>query len=307
MHASPSSNDSPRRGSHQMSRLDASSIAAILQLSPSEMRHHRLPMPLKLYSILNSTSHDVVSWLPDGRGFQIRHPERFEQEILSQYFDYGNQNYMTFIRLLALWEFKAGPDNSYYHQYLVRDFPELLCSMHLSANASGVSTSTDLNPGNPSRPPLLPMEEFDSMETSSSLCELQSKPSLQPRIAFGGTPFFGDSETTFAPLSQVTKQHIVQTLTVAVQLSADQEYPKPAVVSPTSVCAAMRDEDSSCQSLTSSPPTKKARWLPQLGPASPDEQPLFSAPREESGLEYSSWFSTNPELFATLAESSNNS
>ncbi len=99
-----------------MSLLDASSIAAILQLSPSEMRHHRLPMPLKLYSILSSASHDVISWLPDGRGFQIRHPERFEQEILSHYFDYGNQSYVTFIRLLALWNFKAGSDNTYCHE-----------------------------------------------------------------------------------------------------------------------------------------------------------------------------------------------
>ncbi len=321
---SPSSNDSPRRGSHQMSLLDASSIAAILQLSPSEMRHHRLPMPLKLYSILNSASEDVVSWLPDGRGFQIRHPERFEREILSRYFDYGNQNYVTFIQLLALWDFKAGPDKSYCHQvslatvfcvaskmkpliivqYLVRGFPEHLCSMHLSADASGGTSSTILNSGNPC-PPLLPMVDFDSMEHSSSLCELRSKPSLQPRIAFSGSPFFGDSQTTFAPLSHTKKEQIVQTLTIAAHFSAEREHPKPAVVSPTSICAAMSGEDSSYQSMTSSPPAKKARWLPQLGPASPDEQPLFSAPREESGLEYSSWFSTNPELFATLAESSN--
>lgn len=189
----------------------------------------------------------------------------------------------------------------------MRGFPELLCSMHLSANDSGCTTSTALNPGNPSRPPLLPMEEFDSMETSSSLCQLRLKPTLQPRIAFGGTLSFGDSQTTFAPLHQVTKQHIVQTLTIAAQFSADQEHPKPTVVSPTSICAAMSGEDSACRSLTSSPPTKKARWLPPLGPASPDEQPLFSVPDQEPGLEYSSWFSTNPELFATLAESSNKS
>lgn len=118
MHASksPSSNDSPRQGSHQMSLLDASSISTILLFSPSEMRHHRLPMPLKLYAILNFASQEVVSWLPDGRSFQIHNPERFEREILSQYFDYGNQNYFTFVKLLALWDFKAGTSNSYRHQ-----------------------------------------------------------------------------------------------------------------------------------------------------------------------------------------------
>ena len=333
MHASsrsPSSNDSPRQGSHQMSLLDASSISNILLLSPSQMRHHRLPMPLKLYAILNSASQQVVSWLPDGQSFQIRNPERFEREILSQYFDYGNMNYLTFVRLLSLWDFKAGTNNSFRHQvslflivtsnenqndfsdilflqYLVRGFPELLCSMYLSG-AGGGGQDISLKLGNPSRPPLLPIDDFDSMEHTSSPCEMQPKPSLQPRIAFGGSPFSMSAQSRIPPkLPQTSivfkKQNSIPALTVAGQLSAQKEHPKPPAVSPTSVCVPMSCEDDS--TFCRSPAVKKARWLPPLGPASPDERPLFSAQRRED-VEYSSWFSTNPELFATLAESTHN-
>lgn len=118
LHAShrPWSNDSPSYQSYPMSRLNGSAIASILLLSPSEMRHHRLPMPLKLYSILNNARQDVVSWLPDGRSFQIHHPERLERDILIHYFDCGDQSYLSFARLLSLWNFETGSANIYRHQ-----------------------------------------------------------------------------------------------------------------------------------------------------------------------------------------------
>lgn len=119
LNRSPSSDDSPRRGSHRMSLLDGSAISSILLFSPAEMRHHRLPMPLKLYAILNTASPEVVSWLPDGRSFQIHNPERLERDILSQYFDY---DYGTFVRLLALWNFEAGLANVYRHEVIRLEF-----------------------------------------------------------------------------------------------------------------------------------------------------------------------------------------
>lgn len=179
--------------------------------------------------------------------------------------------------------------------------------MYLSGTSGGTQEN-QLKLGNPSPAPFLPMEDSDSTEHASSLCDMQSRPSLQPRLAFGGSPFSVNSQSTCMFLPQTSfvsrKQHVIQSLTVAAQLSAQKDHTKQPVVSPTSVCTPMNSEDTFGRSLTSSPPAKKPRWLPPLGPASRNEQPLFSAQREETGLDYSSWFSTNPELFATLAESS---
>lgn len=153
--------------------------------------------------------------------------------------------------------------------------------MHLSSVNEGIP-EPQVNLESTSPPIFLPSQ--DSMNHASPL------PILQPRLAFGGSPFAVKSQSPLIPPSQTSilfrKQHVLQSLTT--ELSSEKAG--LGVVSPTSVCASMTCEASS------SPPTKKRRWLPSLGPASAD-QPLFP------DVECSEWFSTNPELFATLAES----
>lgn len=90
--------------------------------SSMNMQNRRLPLPLKLYSILANPEHEhILSWMPHGRAWKIHDMDKFQTHILPSYFDsrYYPNNFKNFLQRLKLWgfgQFTRGPDTSaYFH------------------------------------------------------------------------------------------------------------------------------------------------------------------------------------------------
>jgi len=79
--------------------------------------------PMKLMAILSGNRfHDIVAWLPHGRGFMIYKKERFASEVLPLYFP-RESKFASFTRRLSRWGFRrirSGPEIGVYHHPLFR-------------------------------------------------------------------------------------------------------------------------------------------------------------------------------------------
>jgi len=101
------------------------------------------PFPEKLFRMLSDTEQegwtDIVSFLPHGRSFAVRDPDRFVQEIMPRYFQ--QTKWSSFTRQLNLWGFlrvRAGPDvGAFYHELFLKGYPGLCTHMR----RVGTSTS----------------------------------------------------------------------------------------------------------------------------------------------------------------------
>lgn len=122
-------------------------------------------------------------------------------------------------------------------------------------------------------PPFLPMHDDDlTSDVSPLMGNFQSKPFLQPRLAFNGLAFTANSPSLCLPSSTTSIFTGIPHLASSAELSAREG--RVVLTSPTSILAPLTDESSS-----SSPLTKRRRYLPQLEPVSAGDQPLFVAPR----------------------------
>ena len=63
--------------------------------------------PEKLISILDDQDKygDIITWVPDGKLFVVRSPERLVEEVLPNYFD-RHCSFGSFVRKLYYWGFK---------------------------------------------------------------------------------------------------------------------------------------------------------------------------------------------------------
>jgi len=88
--------------------------------------------PMKLHEILSRQDlSDVISWNPHGRSWRVLKPKAFEERVIPHYFRHGKYN--SFTRQVNGWGFRRitqGPDhNSYFHEYFLRDQPEMCHKM----------------------------------------------------------------------------------------------------------------------------------------------------------------------------------
>jgi HSF-type DNA-binding len=66
----------------------------------------------KLMAVLNDESHtNIITWLPNGRGFRILRRKSFEKKVLVKYFSKSSQ-FSSFTRKLNRWYGKRDGGNS---------------------------------------------------------------------------------------------------------------------------------------------------------------------------------------------------
>lgn len=84
--------------------------------------------PWKLHAMLDMADQkgfrEIVSWLPDGKGFKVHDPAAFVEKIMPTFFH--QSKYKSFQRQLNLWSFErlsAGPDKGGYSHpnFFIRD------------------------------------------------------------------------------------------------------------------------------------------------------------------------------------------
>lgn len=87
--------------------------------------------PRKVFEMLSEQPADVVGWSPSGASFVIADMQRFERDVLPQYF--AHRKFSSFQRQLNLYSFRRvdpgdafEPAGSYAHDAFRRDEPELL-------------------------------------------------------------------------------------------------------------------------------------------------------------------------------------
>mmetsp|Transcript_27597 Transcript_27597/g.40752 ORF Transcript_27597/g.40752 Transcript_27597/m.40752 type:complete len:257 (+) Transcript_27597:28-798(+) len=100
--------------------------------------------PQKLMGILSdSTNHEAISWLPQGKSFVITNREKFSNSVLQKYF--RGTKYASFIRKLNRWNFKRvakGPEQgAYHHEFFQRDQESLCIQMYCKNDRSKFATS----------------------------------------------------------------------------------------------------------------------------------------------------------------------
>ncbi|KAI2498160.1 hypothetical protein MHU86_16358 [Fragilaria crotonensis] len=123
-----------------------------LQHNPTKRRRSKtdvdeyVPMtfPQKLMEILsNEENSDIISWLPNGRGFVIHNKKRFSAELMQKYFK--KSKFTSFTRKLNRWNFARvtrGPETgAYYHDYFQRDNLRLCMQMCCQSSKNPTSTS----------------------------------------------------------------------------------------------------------------------------------------------------------------------
>jgi len=75
---------------------------------------------------------EIVSWTEDGKGFVIKNPGLFTQQILPLYFKH--KNYSSFVRQLNMYDFKKSVESRdltvFKHPCFLKDRPELHKQIH---------------------------------------------------------------------------------------------------------------------------------------------------------------------------------
>ncbi|KAL3909694.1 MAG: hypothetical protein SGILL_007987, partial [Bacillariaceae sp.] len=89
-----------------------------------------LQFPWKLHEMLRMAEDqgkdDIISWLPEGRGFRVHKKEEFCEDVMPIYF--ASKKYKTFQRSLNLWGFESiskGPNRgACFHEFFVKGQPQ---------------------------------------------------------------------------------------------------------------------------------------------------------------------------------------
>jgi HSF-type DNA-binding len=95
--------------------------------------------------ILSNEGHsDIISWLPNGRGFMIYNKKRFSVEVLPKYFK--KSKFTSFTRKLNRWNFTRitrGPETgAYYHEFFERGNLRLCMQMCCQSSKNFPPSST---------------------------------------------------------------------------------------------------------------------------------------------------------------------
>eukprot|EP00985_Skeletonema_marinoi_P010001 scaffold4712_cov137-Skeletonema_marinoi.AAC.4 len=91
--------------------------------------------PAKLYEMLEIVDSlglsDVVTWLPNGRSFQVKDPTKFMELVVPRFFK--ATKYRSFQRQLNLWGFlrvvKGQGNGVWYHESFIRGSPEMISKL----------------------------------------------------------------------------------------------------------------------------------------------------------------------------------
>jgi HSF-type DNA-binding len=122
---------------------------------PRNCNGYQVSFPLKLHRILDKLEADnnvgTISWLPHGRAFIVRDPDRFVNELMPVYFN--QTKYSSFQRQLHMYNFQritAGCDKgAYHHPFFQRGRPQIALRMQRT-RVNGKGTR---RPGNPEAEP----------------------------------------------------------------------------------------------------------------------------------------------------------
>ena len=118
-------------------------ITSVIKMVPSRAHNH-VSFPLKLHMMLDTLdaqgNRDVISWMPDGRGFIVHQQDVFASDIMPSYF--RQTKFSSFQRQLNMYSFQRisrGQDmGGYYHSCFLRGRPELCRRMsRTSINGKG--------------------------------------------------------------------------------------------------------------------------------------------------------------------------
>jgi len=153
-----------------------------------------MTFPQKLMEILdNSHLTDIVTWLPNGKGFIILQKRRFATEVMPMYFKHSK--FTSFTRKLNRWGFTRvtrGPESgAYYHKYFQRGQHNLVMQMHCQSKMS----SKDNAPVKESTA----LSAIKSPGVSSAMSALQLDESPAPNAAAAAKSFSTSNPNIFAP------------------------------------------------------------------------------------------------------------
>eukprot|EP00339_Tiarina_fusa_P018226 CAMPEP_0117057656 /NCGR_PEP_ID=MMETSP0472-20121206/40049_1 /TAXON_ID=693140 ORGANISM="Tiarina fusus, Strain LIS" /NCGR_SAMPLE_ID=MMETSP0472 /ASSEMBLY_ACC=CAM_ASM_000603 /LENGTH=382 /DNA_ID=CAMNT_0004774669 /DNA_START=40 /DNA_END=1185 /DNA_ORIENTATION=- len=102
------------------------------QRQPRRKRGDVLQFPWKLHALLEgaekSGQDHIISWLPDGRSFQIHDKEAFEEGLMPMFF--STSKFKSFQRSLNLWGFESTPNVGYkngfrFNKFFIKGKPDL--------------------------------------------------------------------------------------------------------------------------------------------------------------------------------------
>jgi hypothetical protein len=103
--------------------------------------------PEVLYKVISNEREyrSIISWLPNGRGFNVLDKQRFALEILPRHFE--GTKYTSFTRRLKRWKFlrvSSGPEiGAYYNKNFVRGKPELVSSIMYGVEEEDIAVMED--------------------------------------------------------------------------------------------------------------------------------------------------------------------
>mmetsp|Transcript_24852 Transcript_24852/g.29302 ORF Transcript_24852/g.29302 Transcript_24852/m.29302 type:complete len:415 (-) Transcript_24852:409-1653(-) len=143
------------------------------------------PFPMKLYQLLESKEHcATISWLPHGRGFILRKPQEFLEDVMPRYF---RQSKLTsFQRQLNLYGFHrltSGADKGgYYHERFLRGKPTL-CEDMLRIRIKGKGSKSARNPETePNFYTMCPIDDLSFPTEDHSLSIVKDKKFMNPML-----------------------------------------------------------------------------------------------------------------------------
>lgn len=143
----PTGTAAPRQQQQQQQQptayWNAFSVIGSSRIEPFPERLHRL-----LREVEASGRTDVISWVNEGRGFEIRNSDAFFRDIVPHYFK--QSKLASFKRQLGLYGFQLyAPDHTkggsgtlkgyYAHQFFLKDMPDL-CRKMRRINQHGTAT-----------------------------------------------------------------------------------------------------------------------------------------------------------------------
>lgn len=103
--------------------------------------------PQKLMEILaDDDNAEAICWLPHGKAFTIRNRGLFTENIMPKFFP-RKAKYSSFTRKLNRWNFvrvASGPElGAYYHEFFLRDKPQLAAQMFCKNARSKLAMAND--------------------------------------------------------------------------------------------------------------------------------------------------------------------
>lgn len=166
-------------GGDRTLNLEQMMVTGNSRASPREL-DQEVPMtfPQKLMEVLsNSQLSDIITWLPNGKGFIILQKRKFATEVMPMYFKHSK--FTSFTRKLNRWGFTRvtrGPESgAYYHKCFQRGQYSLCMQMHCQSKVTPKDSST--TKGSPA------LFSMKSPGVSSAMSSLQLDESTSTNVA----------------------------------------------------------------------------------------------------------------------------